>query len=78
MYLVRLGEDGLHDGDDVGGGGEAVEAQHALELLQDDHRRRAAHEPDDRRVRQQVHDEAQPVDASARTCTKISRQLLFT
>jgi len=60
MYLVCLGKDGVHDGDDVGGGGEVVEAQHALELLQAHHRRRARHEPHDRRVRQEVHDEAQP------------------
>lgn len=59
-YLVCLAEDGFHDGDDVGGGGEVDEAQHALQLLQAHHRRRAGHEPHDRRVRQQVHDEAQP------------------
>lgn len=63
-YLVCLGEDGLQDGDDVGGGGEADEAQDALELLQAHHRRRAAHEPHDRRVRQEVHDEAQPAISS--------------
>jgi hypothetical protein len=60
LYLVRLREDGAHDGDDVGGGGEAVEAEHALELLEAHHRRRAAHEAHDRRVRQEVHDEAKP------------------
>lgn len=60
LYLVRLREDGAHDGDDVGGGGEAVEAEHALELLEAHHRRRAAHEPHDRGVRQKVHDETQP------------------
>jgi hypothetical protein len=59
-YLVCLAEDGFHHGDDVGGGGEVDEAQHALQLLQAHHRRRAGHEPHDRRVRQQVHDEAQP------------------
>uniref|UniRef100_A0A453ITG4 Uncharacterized protein n=1 Tax=Aegilops tauschii subsp. strangulata TaxID=200361 RepID=A0A453ITG4_AEGTS len=61
--LVCLGEDGAHDGDEVGGGGEVLQPQHALELLQAHHRRRAAHEPHDRRVRQEVHDEAQPEDA---------------
>ena len=57
---MSLGEDGVHDGDDVGGGGEALEAQDALELLEAHHRGRAAHEPHDRRVRQEVHDEPQP------------------
>jgi len=70
MYLVCLGKDGVHDGDDVGGGGEVVEAQHALELLQAHHRRRARHEPHDRRVRQEVHDEPQPIHHQI-----ISRQL---
>lgn len=37
-----------------------LEAEHALELLQADHRGRAAHEPHDRRVRQEVDDETQP------------------
>jgi hypothetical protein len=60
LYLVRLRKDGAHDGDDVGGGGEAVEAEHALELLEAHHRRRPAHEAHDRRVRQEVHDEAKP------------------
>jgi hypothetical protein len=63
LYLVRLREEGAHDGDDVGGRGEVVEAEHALELLQAHHRRSAAHEPHDRRsarVRQKIHDEAQP------------------
>jgi hypothetical protein len=60
LYLVRLREEGAHDGDDVGGGGEVVEAEHALELLQSHHRRGAAHEPHDRRVRQKINDEAQP------------------
>ena len=57
---MSLGEDGVHDGDDVGGGGEVLEAQDDLELLEAHHRGRAAHEPHDRRVRQEVHDEAQP------------------
>ena len=71
MDLVRLGEDGAHDGDEVGGGGEVFEAEHALELLQAHHRRRAAHEPHDRSVRQKVHDETKP--APPQTCTNASR-----
>lgn len=40
-----------------------LEAQHALELLQAHHGRRAGHEPHDRSVRQKIHDETQPEDA---------------
>ncbi|BAS82416.1 Os03g0161302, partial [Oryza sativa Japonica Group] len=64
--LVGLGEDGAHDGDEVGGGGEVVEAEHALELLQAHHGGGAAHEPDDGGVRQEVHDEPQPQDPQQR------------
>lgn len=58
--VVERGEDGLGDGDDVGAVGEAGEAEQALELLQPDDDGRAAHEPHDGRVRQEVHQEPQP------------------
>ena len=48
-------EDGAYDGDEVGLGGEVLHPQKPLELLHYDDHRRAAHEPRDRRPRQEIH-----------------------
>lgn len=53
--LVLVAEDGFHDGDEVGLGREVVHPEHPLELLQDDDGGRAAHEPGDGGVRQEIH-----------------------
>jgi len=54
-HLVPVMEDGAHDGDEVCLGREVLHPQHPLELLHNDDRRRAAHEPGDRRPRQEIH-----------------------
>lgn len=48
--LVCLGEDGAHDGDDVGLMGEMLEAEYELELLKANYGGCSRHEPDYRRV----------------------------
>ena len=58
--VLERGADRLDDGDDVGAVGEAGEPQEALELLEPDDDGRSGHEPDDGRVRQEVHQETQP------------------
>lgn len=52
--------DSLDDGDDVGAVGEMAQPKQSLQLLQPDHDRRSCHEPNDRRVRQEIHQETQP------------------
>jgi hypothetical protein len=54
-HLVPVMEDGVYDGDDVGLGREVLHPQHPLELLHDDDGGGAAHEPGDRRPRQEIH-----------------------
>ena len=55
MHLVPVMVGGVQDGDDVCLGGEVLHPQEALELLQYDDHRRAAHEPGDRRPREEIH-----------------------
>lgn len=56
-------EDGCHDGDDAHLGGEVDDAQQRLELLQRHDDGGAGHEPHQRRLGQEVDDEAEPEDA---------------
>ncbi|BAS72968.1 Os01g0593900 [Oryza sativa Japonica Group] len=66
VHLVRVVEDVAEDGDDVGLGGEVRHAEEALELLQHDYDRRAAHEPGDRRPRHEIHQDPQPEEPERR------------
>lgn len=63
MYLMCLGEDGSHDGDDVGGVSEMVETKYAFQLLKNHDGGGAGHETDDGCMGQEVHDESQPENA---------------
>jgi hypothetical protein len=56
-------EDGGHDWDDAHLGGEVDDAQQRLELLQRHDDGGAGHEPHQRRLGQEVDDEAEPEDA---------------
>ena len=60
MYLVVAVDDGAHDVDEAHVGGEVDDAEQALELLQRHDDGGAAHEARQRRLRQEVDDEAQP------------------
>ncbi|BAS91377.1 Os04g0652450 [Oryza sativa Japonica Group] len=62
-YLLGVVDDGGHDGDEAHLGGEVDDAEQRLELLQRHDDRRAGHEPDKRRLRQEIDDEPQPEDA---------------
>lgn len=53
-HLMSVTEDGADDGDDISLGGEVLHPQHPLELLHYDDHGRAAHEPGDRRPRQEI------------------------
>ena len=53
-------DDGAHDVDEAHVGGEVDDAEQALELLQRHDDGGAAHEARQRRLRQEVDDEAQP------------------
>jgi len=61
-----LGEDGAHDGGQVGGVREVREAEEAPELLQGHDGGGAAHEADDGGVREEVDEEAEAEDSQRR------------
>lgn len=58
--LVVVLEDGVHHLDEPHLRREMDDPQQSLELLQRNDDRRAAHEPRQRRLRQEIHDEPQP------------------
>ena len=66
-YLVVALEDGAHDVDEAHVGGEVDDAEQALELLQRHDDGSAAHEAGQRRLGQEVHDEAQPAMNGSRS-----------
>lgn len=63
MYLMSLGEDRFHDGDDVGGVSETVESKYAFQLLKNDDGGGSGHETHDGCMGQKIHDESQPENA---------------